>query len=68
MLNWLRGFFSRHVVAEVPEEMSACLNCRVSQCTQERWAACPQRLAEAAALKALRQAQEKLVEKPVSRS
>jgi hypothetical protein len=64
MLNWLRGLFSRHVIAEVPEELSACLNCGVLQCSQERWVTCPHRLAEAAALKALRQAQEK----PVSRS
>lgn len=51
-------FVNKHVVAAVPDEMSLCLACHVTQCSSEEFANCPNRRANAAALKALRTANE----------
>jgi hypothetical protein len=59
VLGWLQGLFRRNVLSDVPEDMSACLSCGVLQCSDERWVNCSHRLAEAAALRALRQSQGK---------
>jgi hypothetical protein len=50
----IRNFIKRHAVDEVPDEMSACQECRELQCLNDRYQTCPNRLAEAAALTAAR--------------
>ena len=54
MFDWLRRFFERHVVADVPDELSACLECGEIQCVDSKFSNCPNRLARVAALKASR--------------
>ncbi len=48
------SFILRHISAEVPDEMSACLDCGATQCTNAKYQSCPNRLAHAAALTAWR--------------
>jgi hypothetical protein len=50
----LPEFVRRHVVADVPDEMSLCLACRVTHCSSEEFANCPRRLADTASLKTFR--------------
>ena len=47
----------RHIVAEVPDEMAACLDCGAVQCPNDRYETCPDRLAHSAALSAARTAE-----------
>ena len=47
-------FFRKHVVAEVPDEMAACLDCEAEQCLDGVYETCPARLGQAAALSAAR--------------
>jgi hypothetical protein len=54
VLDWLRRFYRRNVVADVPDELSACLDCGRVECAESKWQSCPNRLARAAALKAER--------------
>jgi hypothetical protein len=42
-------------MTEVPDEISACLDCGKVQCVDKAFRTCPNRLARAAALKALRE-------------
>ncbi len=56
MSDRIRTFVSRHIVTEVPSELSACLDCGLEQCTTQQWKTCPARLARAAALDRLDQA------------
>ena len=53
MLGRIRAFVARYIVAEVPPELSACLDCGFPQCLDEKWESCPRRLADAAVLKRL---------------
>ena len=46
----LSGFVRRHVIADVPDDMSLCMACHVGRCSSERYASCPHRLADTAAL------------------
>jgi hypothetical protein len=48
------AFVKNHVVAHVPDEMSACLDCDAVQCLNGHYETCPSRLAEVAVLKATR--------------
>ncbi len=48
----LSRFVRRHIVDEVPDEMSACLDCSVADCSHERYRACQHRLEVAAWTKA----------------
>jgi hypothetical protein len=54
MIHRLWSFFSRHIVTDVPDEISACMECDATQCRDDRFRTCPNRLAQAAALRALR--------------
>jgi hypothetical protein len=45
-------FLRRHLVEEVPDEMSSCLDCGAVQCRDEQYATCANRLAREAALRA----------------
>ena len=44
MLNYLKSFWRRHVVQEVPAELAACEKCEVEQCPQEKWLTCSNRI------------------------
>lgn len=52
----LKAFVSKHIVAEVKDEMDACLDCNVAQCLSNRYLSCPHRLEHAAAQSAARHA------------
>lgn len=54
MLGKFWTFVSRQLVGDVPDEMSACLDCSAVQCRDNRFETCPHRLAEATALRAMR--------------
>jgi hypothetical protein len=42
-------FFRKHVVAEIPAEMAACLDCNAGQCRNGGYQTCPVRLGETTA-------------------
>lgn len=44
MLSYLKDFWQRHVIQEVPVELAACEMCSVGQCPQEKWLTCPNRI------------------------
>lgn len=54
MLDGLWRFLNRHIVADVPDEMAACLDCAVAQCRESKFQNCPHRIAQATALQAMR--------------
>jgi hypothetical protein len=54
MRRKLWTFVRRHLVDDVPDEMSACLECGAVQCRQDKYETCPNRLAHAEALRAAR--------------
>ncbi|MDR3535501.1 MAG: hypothetical protein P4L71_03280 [Acetobacteraceae bacterium] len=45
-----QAFLTQHIVAEVPTEMEACLDCDAIHCAEARYRTCPRRLERAAAL------------------
>jgi hypothetical protein len=53
MVSKVRVFVEKHIVADVPVEFSACLDCGTVQCSNEKCETCPNRLARAAELKRL---------------
>ena len=61
VLDWLRRFFGRYVVDDVPDELSACLDCGRVECAESKFQSCPNRLARAAALKTERALEAKQV-------
>lgn len=54
MISKLRALWSRHVVSEVPDEQSACLECGIVRCEADRYDACPFRLQRQSELTELR--------------
>lgn len=58
MLRKLWIYVREQLVAEVPDEMSACLDCGAIQCLAGKFDNCPTRLARAAALQAMRPVSE----------
>jgi hypothetical protein len=54
VFDLLWRFFGRHIVADVPDELAACLECGEVQCVEGKFRNCPNRLARVASLKALR--------------
>jgi hypothetical protein len=46
----IRSFIEKYIVTEVPNAMSACLDCKVVQCTADEWETCANRLARKASL------------------
>jgi len=56
MFGKIRDLIKKYLVADVPDELSACLDCDALQCSNDRWETCPNRLARAAALRAGRAA------------
>ncbi len=59
MFGRLWRFLGRQVVENVPDELSACLECSAVQCVDSQWRNCPRRLARVADLKALRESEAK---------
>jgi hypothetical protein len=53
MVGKVRVFVEKHIVADVPVEFSACLDCGAIQCSNEKWETCLNRLARAEELKRL---------------
>ena len=49
-----RTFVRKHIIAHVPDEISACLDCGAVQCLNSKYETCPGRSAEVAALRATR--------------
>jgi hypothetical protein len=45
-----RTFVRKHIVAEVPDEMAACLDCDAVQCLNGEYETCTTRLIRAAVL------------------
>jgi hypothetical protein len=52
MLELLRRFFSKQLVADVPHAVAACQDCRAVECGRDKFATCEYRLAREATLKA----------------
>jgi hypothetical protein len=61
MFDWLRSFVETYIVAEVPHDMSACLDCGAIHCANDTFQACPYRLTRAAGLKARDRVQRELL-------
>jgi hypothetical protein len=53
MLGKLWTVVMKHIVGEVPDEMSACMDCGAVQCCSEQYATCSYRLARFAALRVM---------------
>ena len=49
-----RALARKYIVYDVPDEMAACFDCNVAQCTNDRYETCCYRLTYAAALRAAR--------------
>jgi hypothetical protein len=44
-MGWLKAFFRRHIIQDVPDEMAACeFDCKVTECTYGNWKHCKNRL------------------------
>jgi hypothetical protein len=54
MSGVIRNFIRKYIVAEDPNDMNACLDCKIVQCTADEYATCAHRLARAATLDHLR--------------
>ncbi len=54
MTGKFQDFIVNHLIAEVPDELSACLDCGFVECTNEKWETCANRLARLAAIRAMR--------------
>ena len=54
MFGRIYDFIRKHLIADVPDELAACLDCDAVQCLNEKWETCPNRLARLAALSAAR--------------
>jgi hypothetical protein len=55
MLSKFWGYLTRkYIVCDVPDEMAACLDCNVVQCSHGEYETCPDRLTQAAALRSAR--------------
>ena len=57
----IRTFIKRSIVAEVPDEMAACLDCGAVECSHGKYENFPYRLARVAALSAAPSCQASIV-------
>ncbi len=57
MFDRLWRFLGGQVVENVPDELSACLECGAVQCVDSKWRNCPRRLERVSALKALHESE-----------
>jgi hypothetical protein len=51
MLERLWGFFSKHIIADVPDAVAACQDCLTSECSRDKFEHCEYRLTREAALR-----------------
>jgi hypothetical protein len=58
MRQWIRAFFQRHAVDEVPDELAACQDCNQPLCHGEKFENCAYRLERLAALRGARTAEQ----------
>jgi hypothetical protein len=58
-MSKIHDFVVKHIVADVPGALSACLDCGFVQCLSKKWETCPNRLAREAALLAMHAAAAK---------
>ncbi|CAH2599553.1 protein of unknown function [Rhodovastum atsumiense] len=58
MHDWFHSMVSRHVIADVPEEMDLCLDCGSLSCRDADYQRCMRRLAHAATLRVIRRLAE----------
>ena len=49
----IHDFVAKYIVADVPDALSACLDCGFVECLNEKWESCSNRLAREAALCAM---------------
>jgi hypothetical protein len=54
MLGKLWARVKAHIVEDVPDDMSACLDCEALQCRDDQYETCPRRLIRAADLGKMR--------------
>jgi hypothetical protein len=52
----IHDFVVKYIVGDVPDALSACLDCGFVQCLNSKWETCPNRLAREAGLLAMRAA------------
>ena len=52
----IHDFVVKYIVGDVPDALSACLDCGFVECLNEKWESCPNRLAREASLLAMRAA------------
>jgi hypothetical protein len=52
LFSRIRAFIQRHIIADVPNDLSACLDCDALECIHGKWETCPHRLKRAADLEA----------------
>ncbi len=48
-MGWWKNMWHRHVVAPLPDEMTRCGSCNKSECSDEHFRTCPNRLKAAGA-------------------
>nr|WP_294544596.1 hypothetical protein [uncultured Rhodopila sp.] len=65
-MSKIRDFVVKYIAADVPDALSACLDCGFVQCLNEKWDSCPNRLAREAALCAMHAAAAHAAEPQVS--
>ena len=61
MLARIWSFLVRRFVADVPDELSACMECGNAKCPDNRFRSCPYRLAQAEALRTARSTPNQIV-------
>lgn len=43
-MGWLRNFFRKHIVGDLPDEMDRCGYCNTARCNTAHFDTCPSRL------------------------
>jgi hypothetical protein len=56
MLDAIRTFIRKDIAAEVPDDLSACMDCDSVECPEEEFKNCPNRLARLTELQRLKNA------------
>ena len=43
-MGWLKTFFRKHIVGDLPDEMNRCGDCNNTKCSNDHFDTCPSRL------------------------
>jgi hypothetical protein len=54
MFEAIKSFIRKDIAAEVPDDLSACMDCDSVDCPEEKFKTCPNRLARLTELKTLK--------------